>query len=198
MSLHLPVLFYRVTVAANGARNLYSCHLTSPALTTKLSRVVKRATFNGASVAPAYLVVVRRYFEEGENLSDRDFHRDNHFVPRLYLKLWETSPKQVWTYPILVSHEKMPLWKERSTRGIAYHAHLYTRLVAGQESDEIERWLDQEYEAPAEEVIKKLPLMPGLHRMIGRDLFAFWQHKTCERLHVCSKILNGGRRLCQI
>ena len=98
---------------------------------------------------------MRGYFEEGENLSDRNFHRDNHFVPRLYLKLWESSPKQVWTYQILVSHEKMPLWKERSTRVVAYHAHLYTRLVAGQESDEIERWLDQEYEAPAEEVIKK-------------------------------------------
>jgi hypothetical protein len=88
-------------------------------------------------------------------LKKPDFHRDNHYVPRLYLKYWESSPKQVWTYPIIVDHEKVPFWRERPTSGIAYHAHLYTRLVAGEESDEIERWLDQEYETPAEEAIKK-------------------------------------------
>jgi hypothetical protein len=98
---------------------------------------------------------VQGKFEEGENLNNRDFHRDNHFVPRVYLKFWESSPKHVWRYPILVSHEKVPHWKEQSTRGLAYHAHLYTRLVAGEESDEIDRWLDQEYETPAEEAIKK-------------------------------------------
>lgn len=88
-------------------------------------------------------------------MNNRDFHRDNHFVPRLYLKFWESSPKQVWTYQILVSNENVPHWKERFTRGVAYHAHLYTRIVAGEESDEIERWLDQEFETPAEEAIKK-------------------------------------------
>jgi len=83
------------------------------------------------------------------------FHRDNHFVPRLYLKSWESSTTQVWTYRVLVPHEKFPLWKPQSTKGIAYHAHLYTRIASGQESDEIERWLDKEFEAPAEEAIQK-------------------------------------------
>jgi hypothetical protein len=59
-------------------------------------------------------------------------------------------------YRILVSHEKVPLWKESSIRGIAYHAHLYTRIVAGRESDEVERWFGREYETPAEEVMHKV------------------------------------------
>lgn len=83
------------------------------------------------------------------------FHRDNHYVPRLYLKKWESPCRQVWTYRTLVSHENALLWSERSIKGIAYHAHLYTRIAAGQESDEIERWMDNEFEAPAEEAIQK-------------------------------------------
>jgi len=37
-------------------------------------------------------------------------------------------------------------------RGRAFY---YTRVVAGQESDEIERWLDREFEAPAKEALQK-------------------------------------------
>lgn len=85
-----------------------------------------------------------------------EFHRDNHYVPREYLKSWESSPKRVWVYRVLVAHTKVPLWDEKSIRGIAYHEHLYTRLVAGSASDEIEQWLDREYETPAAEVLRKV------------------------------------------
>jgi len=88
-------------------------------------------------------------------MAGNDFHRDNHYVPRFYLKSWESSPKQVWTYRILVPHENVPPWKKHSTKGIAHHAHLYTRIAAGQESDEMERWLDKDFESPAEEPIQK-------------------------------------------
>lgn len=84
------------------------------------------------------------------------FHGDNHYVPNVYLKTWSSTNKRVWTYRILVSHEKVPLWKSNSIRGIAYRAHLYTSLVAGKESDEIEKWLDREFEAPAEESLQKV------------------------------------------
>jgi hypothetical protein len=62
----------------------------------------------------------------------------------------------VWTYRVLVSHEHVPLWKNSSIRGVAYHEHLYTRVAAGTETDEVERWLDREFEAPAEEAIHKV------------------------------------------
>jgi hypothetical protein len=52
---------------------------------------------------------------------------------------------------------------------VAYHEHLYTRLAADQETDDIERWLDREFEAPAEEAI---------HRATsdGRLTPADWKH----------------------
>lgn len=88
-------------------------------------------------------------------MSDFDFRRDNHFVPHAYLKRWAASDKRIWSYRILVSHPDVEPWKRRSIRGVAYHAHLYTRLAAGRETDEIERWLDSEFEAPAEEALRK-------------------------------------------
>ena len=84
------------------------------------------------------------------------FRRNNHYVPRSYLKRWEAGDKRVWTYRILVSNSNVPKWKQYSTKGIAYHSHLYTRIVGGEETDEIERWLDSEYETPAEPVIEKI------------------------------------------
>lgn len=82
-------------------------------------------------------------------------HRDNHYVSRSYLKRWTRDGLKVWSYRVLVSHPHVPLWRESSTRGVAYHEHLYTQLAASGESDEIERWLDAEFEAPAEEAIEK-------------------------------------------
>jgi hypothetical protein len=40
-------------------------------------------------------------------------------------------------------------------KGVAYHRNLYTRLVSGKESDEIERWFCSEIETPAGKVIEK-------------------------------------------
>jgi hypothetical protein len=42
-----------------------------------------------------------------------------------------------------------------SPQGVAYHSHLYTRIVAEEETDEFERWIDSEFEAPASEALEK-------------------------------------------
>ena len=83
-------------------------------------------------------------------------HRDNQYVPRSYLKRWTYDGSRLWSYRVLVRHASVPLWRETSTRGVAYHQHLYTKAAASGESDEIERWLDAEFEAPAEEAIAKV------------------------------------------
>lgn len=80
-------------------------------------------------------------------------HIDNHYVPQLYLKQWASSGK-VLTHSLLVQHERVQPWKRHSTKGIAYRQHLYTSIVNGQESDALERWLDSEFEAPAEAAIR--------------------------------------------
>lgn len=83
------------------------------------------------------------------------FHRDNHYVACLYLKRFQSEPGHILTYRILVAHPAVHVWKRDSIKGVAYHKHLYTRIVAGVESDEIETWLDREFEAPAEEALGK-------------------------------------------
>ena len=80
---------------------------------------------------------------------------DNHYVSCGYLKRWASSGGRIWTYRILVSHPHVPLWKECFPKEVAYHPHLYTRVMAGQATDEIERWLDSEFETPAEEALQK-------------------------------------------
>lgn len=83
---------------------------------------------------------------------------------------------RVWMYRVLASDRRVPLWSLRHIRGIAFHTHLYTRLVAGQESDDFERWLDREFEAPAEDAIEKatsdLPLTRDDWRILVRFLAA--------------------------
>jgi|SRR3954447_20112125 hypothetical protein len=79
------------------------------------------------------------------------FHRDNHYVPRLYLKHFLDSHGCIPTYRILVAHQRQHEWTFSSTKGVAWHAHLYTRIVSGGESDEVELWFKREFEDPAED-----------------------------------------------
>lgn len=89
-------------------------------------------------------------------MTEESFCRDNHYVSRGYLKRWASPDKYIWTYRILVPDCHVPRWKKSSLRGVAYHSYLYTRIAAGYESDEIERWLEREFETPAEEALTKV------------------------------------------
>jgi hypothetical protein len=68
---------------------------------------------------------------------------------------------------------KVPLWNEKSIRGIAYHAHLYTRLAVGGAIDEVEQWFDREYETPAAEVLRKVITESRLEPSDWRVLIRF-------------------------
>jgi hypothetical protein len=88
-------------------------------------------------------------------MSGAQFHRDNHFVPCVYLKHFCGPDGRISSYQLLVAHERIRLWKPHWPKSIGWRRHLYTREVAGGESDEIETWLAAEFEAPAEEAIGK-------------------------------------------
>jgi hypothetical protein len=88
-------------------------------------------------------------------MSATSFQRDNHYVPCVYLKGFAVPGKPIATYRLLVPHHKVPLWKRHSIRGIAYHEYLYTRVTAGGQTDEIEKWLAREFESPAEEALRR-------------------------------------------
>jgi hypothetical protein len=101
------------------------------------------------------------------------FHRDNHYVPCLYLKRFLGEDGRVATYPILVADSRVPDWKRKSTKGIAYRAHLYTRMVSGEESDEVETWLKREFEDPAEDALGKATADMRLTPKDWRNLIRF-------------------------
>ena len=85
----------------------------------------------------------------------KELRANNHYVPRVYLQQWATQSR-IPTYSLLVPHQRVPLWKRHSLRGIAFHQHLYTQLVGGEVTDELERWLDAEFEAPAKAPIERV------------------------------------------
>ncbi len=88
-------------------------------------------------------------------MSSAQFHAKNHYVPEFYLKRWACEDGRVPTYRIVVSDNRVPEWTRKPVSGIAYHSHLYSQLMADSETDEIERWLDREFESPAEGPIAK-------------------------------------------
>jgi hypothetical protein len=46
----------------------------------------------------------------------QQLRKDNHYVPKLYLKQWAHNGK-ILTYRLLVQNENVPLWKEQSLKG---------------------------------------------------------------------------------
>jgi hypothetical protein len=101
------------------------------------------------------------------------FQRDNHYVSRLYLKRFAAPDGRVFTYRILAAHERVRLWKPTAIKGIAYHEYLYTRTVAGVQSDEIEKWLSTEFETPAEEPLMKATSGMHMSQSDWRNLIRF-------------------------
>jgi hypothetical protein len=82
----------------------------------------------------------------------------------MYLRQFAGTDGRIATYQLLVAHERVAFWKRHSARSIGYVAHLYTRIAAGSEIDDTERWLDREFETPAKEALRKAtsdePLRP--------------------------------------
>jgi hypothetical protein len=81
--------------------------------------------------------------------------QENHYVPQSYLRRWAGTEGKIWASRLLVPDDRMPLWKYASVKGVAKHQNLYTRMVAGRDTDEMERWLNDEFESPAQASIAK-------------------------------------------
>jgi hypothetical protein len=82
--------------------------------------------------------------------------RDNHFVPQIYLRNFATASGEVHEYRILVPHARARVWKAVNVTGTGYEQHLYTRIVRGKEVDDIEQWLNRDFESPAKEPFQKV------------------------------------------
>jgi len=80
---------------------------------------------------------------------------ENHYVPCLYLKHFASPEGTLYRYRILVSRPNVPTWKRVHVSGVGYQTHLYTRVVLGAETDDIERWLERDFDTPAAAPIRK-------------------------------------------
>lgn len=120
-----------------------------------------------------------------------NFHRDNHFVSCAYLKWWATSENQIWVYRTLVPHQAVRVWKRTSVKGVAYHSHLYTRLTGARETDDFERWLEKEFETPAEEVLRKVTLD---QRLTPRDWNRLIRFLAAQDVRTPARLLEDLQR----
>lgn len=123
-----------------------------------------------------------------------EFRAKNHYIPKLYLKQWEDgSTNKVCVYKTLVSHRNERIWKKYSTGAIAYQKHLYTQVISGAESDELEHWLDKRYESPAKEAIEKAT---SDRRLSRDDWDALIRFLACQDVRTPARLLehlNRGR-----
>jgi hypothetical protein len=96
----------------------------------------------------------------------------NHYVPELYLKHFAADAGRLYRYRTLVSYPRVPEWKPLSIGGVGYQRHLYTRALADRDSDEIEQWLNHDFESPAADSISRAvndkPLSKEDYRLMVR------------------------------
>ena len=127
-------------------------------------------------------------FGDATRMSNSEIKKKNHYVPRGYLKRWAAADDKICTYRILVSNANVPLWKRSTPSGVAYHQHLYTRIVERSATDEVERWLDKEYENPAEPVIERVLSQKKLTK---DDWLVLIRYLACQDVRTPARLLES-------
>lgn len=110
--------------------------------------------------------------------------RNNHYVSHSYLKRWADGNEKVWSYRLLVPHQCAGVWKPHSPKSLGYHEHLYTRVIASGETDDIERWFDTDFESPA-----GLPL----HKVVSEQSLTSEDWKCLIRLLAAQDVRTPAR-----
>lgn len=85
----------------------------------------------------------------------KQLRKKNHYVPECYLKRWADSDQKVFGFKILVAHPSISNWKKYYTKAITYQKFLYVQLYSEHLSDEVETWLDKNFESPANEALER-------------------------------------------
>lgn len=81
--------------------------------------------------------------------------RNNHYNSQMYLKAWECEKNKTFVYDLLVSDEKVPLWRKNSIENLCSINSLFVRLKNNEETDDLEKWFSEKYESPAKEPLDK-------------------------------------------
>jgi len=89
----------------------------------------------------------------------------------MYLKRFQSRPGWIHRYDLLVPNAQYPVWTEKPLDRVASANDLYTSVKDGQEDDAHEKWLNTEFETPAEGALQRAvsgsPMTKGdWHRLV--------------------------------
>lgn len=109
-------------------------------------------------------------------MRDKTFRRRNHYVPEFLLKNFSAIPSgaHLWEYRLLVEDARVPEWDWRPASHLARTSDLYTIAESTDESDQMERWLDEEFESPAKDAVLDAIAGKRLNRMQWRRLIGLY------------------------
>lgn len=83
--------------------------------------------------------------------------KNNHYVPKTYLKQWAKNNK-IQEYSLLVPHEKVPKWKEVSISRTSSLDYLYVFFQDGKLTDKMEDFFSEEFEMNFSTFMNKIDL----------------------------------------
>lgn len=101
----------------------------------------------------------------------------NHFVSQFYLKNWADNEGKVWCYRTLVAHKNIPHFKRQSVSSVGFHRNLYIRLLAGDESDEMECMFDHDFvKLGIETVVGRGSWLYGIEHLLKNAVHYLFGH----------------------
>jgi hypothetical protein len=88
-------------------------------------------------------------------VTDKVFRQKNHYVPEFLLRKFSSPQSEgfISEYRLLVEDQRVPEWDLRPVSRVARTSDLYTIAEGSDQSDGVERWLDEEFECPAREAV---------------------------------------------
>lgn len=104
--------------------------------------------------------------------SEKQITRDNHYVPRFYLRQWSGNGNTVRCYNGIIRHEAMRGWRSASIKGTAYWKDLYTDIIDGYDDDKFEKMM-HDYEDAAKEALFKVASDSKLSEQEKSQLVSF-------------------------
>lgn len=104
--------------------------------------------------------------------TSKQITRNNHYVPRFYLRLWSKNGNTVQVYNGIIKNEAMRGWRSCSIRSAACWPDFYTDTLDGQDDDKFER-LMQSFEDDAKRAIEKMRHDAELDQRDMHDLIQF-------------------------
>jgi hypothetical protein len=111
-----------------------------------------------------------------QNIVSKNPTRDNHYMPRGFLKAWTDTKGDIWEMARLVSHPSVPCWTPRKVSGTGYLRDLYTEQWDGEVGDSFETWICDAVETTGTVELNKLrrgvSLSPSEWTHVGRYLLA--------------------------